>query len=383
MPITMKQVTQTEHRATYTTWLVSGYVNGKRIRIRCKTEQEARIKKSEQETAAINSERSARFIQTRLTAAQLSEAESCVDRLQPKYTLTEAVDFFLQNFHAPEFTITVGESSTKFRAAMEGVVRDRTLIQLKSSLGQFERFTDNANLHEVTSELIERFLQSLRARNGTDKASRKTWNNVRGDIHQFFEWCREKQQRYVSTNPAAEVKRFTIDSGHVEVLTTKRCRELMDHVAEFKDGKWVRYFSLALFAGIRPGPLGELEKLADNSELVDLENKVIRITAAISKTRKPRQVRIRPNLLLWLRKYSGEILPGNDRNEISAIRKKFELSHDVLRHSFISYHAMMFGSFVETAIESGNSEQIIRDHYFNTVTKAAAKEFWKIEPTNS
>src|SRR5207244_6994158 len=113
------------------------------------------------------------FIQTRLTAAQLSEAESCLDRLSPKYTLTEAVDYFLKHFHAPDFTITVGEASAKFRGAMEGVIRDRTLIQLKSTLGPFERFIDNCSVHEITPETVERFLRGLRARNGTDKASRK------------------------------------------------------------------------------------------------------------------------------------------------------------------------------------------------------------------
>jgi hypothetical protein len=103
MPITVKQVTQREHGTEYQTWMVDGYVNGKRIRIRCKSENEARMRKSEEETRAINSERSSRFIQTRLTAAQLNEAESCFDRLAPKYSLTDATDYFLRNFHAPDF----------------------------------------------------------------------------------------------------------------------------------------------------------------------------------------------------------------------------------------------------------------------------------------
>ena len=377
--IAIKRVELKQHGFSYETWEVHGYrADGTRIRIRCKSEEEARIRKSEEETKAINTERSSRFIQTRLTATQLSEAESCFDRLVPKYTLTEAVDYFLKHFHAPDFTITVGEASTKFRAAMEGVIRDRTLIQLKSTLGQFERFVDSVHIHEVTPETVERFLNSLRARNGMDKASRKTWNNYRGDLHQFFEWCREKPQRYVSANPVTDVKRFEIDSGHVEVLTVKRCRELMDHVTEFKGGKLGRYFSLALFAGIRPG--GELTKLADSPQLVDLENKVIRITAAISKTGKPRQIKIRPNLLKWLKKFPGDILPVNADRELKTIRKTYKLSHDICRHTFCSAHVMAFGSFAETAIESGNSEQIIRTHYLNAIAKSQAKAFWRIEP---
>jgi Phage integrase, N-terminal SAM-like domain len=378
MSITVKQITCREHGAEYQTWMVDGYVNGKRIRIRCKSEDEARMRKSEEETKAINAERSSRFIQTRLTFAQLNEAEACFDRLAPKYSLTNAVDYFLKRFHAPDFAITVGEASTKFRGAMEGVIRDRTLIQLKSTLGQFERFTDNCSVHEVTSETVERFLNSLRAKNGTDKASRKTWNNYRGDLHQFFVWCREKQQRYVSENPVTDVKRFEIDGGHVEVLTVKRARELMDYVAAFKEGKLVRYFALALFAGIRPG--GELKKLANSPELIDLENKVIRITPAISKTRQFRQIQIRPNLYKWLKRYPGEILPAQSYTDLTATRKQFKLSHDICRHTFCSAHVMAFGSFAETAIESGNSESIICTHYFNAIPKSQAKEIWKIEP---
>ena len=140
------------------------------------------------------------------------------------------------------------------------------------------------------------------------------------------------------------------------------------------------FFAIALLAGVRPGNQGELEKLANHPELVDLDNGVIRITAAISKTRKARQGKIRPNLLKWLRRYPGPLLPTNAHNEIVEVRKHFKLSHDVLRHTFISSHVMAFGSFAETAIEAGNSESIIRNHYFNAVTKAQAKAFWRIEP---
>src|SRR3984893_11425383 len=379
--IAIKRVELKQHGFSYETWEVHGYrADGTRIRIRCKSEEEARIRKSEKETKAINTERSSRFIQTRLTATQLSEAESCFDRLVPKYTLTEAVDYFLKHFHAPDFTITVGEASTKFRAAMEGVIRDRTVIQLKSTLGQFERFVDSVHIHEVTPETVERFLNSLRAKNGTDKASRKTWNNYRGELHQFFEWCREKPQRYVSANPASDTKRFKIDRGHVNVLNVDQCRELLEHVSELKEGRLVRFFALALFAGIRPGRKGELEKLGASPQLVDLDNKVIRITPAISKTRQSRQIKIRPNLYQWLKRYPGEILSSKSQSELTAIRKKFKLTHDVLRHTFISMHIGAFKSFADAALESGNSEKIIRDHYLNVVPAGQAKAFWRIEP---
>src|ERR1700693_3406412 len=99
----------------------------------------------------------------------------------------------------------------------------------------------------------------------------------------------------------------------------------MNHAAEVKGGKLARYFALALFAGIRPG--GELEKLEEHLELIDLENKVIRITAEISKAGNPRQMKIRPNLRKWLVRFPGEIIPVNADRDLKAVRRKFKLTH--------------------------------------------------------
>jgi hypothetical protein len=88
LAITVRQITFRERGVEYKTWLVSGYVNERRVRIKCNDEQTARVKKVEQETAAINAERPTRFLPTRLTPELLGEAESCTDRLAPRYTLT-------------------------------------------------------------------------------------------------------------------------------------------------------------------------------------------------------------------------------------------------------------------------------------------------------
>jgi hypothetical protein len=46
-------------------------------------------------------------------------------------------------------------------------------------------------------------------------------------------------------------------------------------------------------------------------------------------------------------------------------------------------HVMAFGSFAETAIEAGNSEWIIRNHYFNAVTREDALGFWQIASSDA
>jgi hypothetical protein len=275
----------------YSFWHVQGVeTDGRRIRKKFSTRQAALDWKNLKEIELTNGSRKLHSVITGLSDQQIKEAETCFGRLGDHYTLTQSVDFFLQHFHKPDFKISLQDASVKFRGALEGQVRDRTGIQLKSTLGQFERFMDNCDLHEITTQDVERFLRSLRARDGVNPASRKTWNNYRGDLHLFFEWCADKQRRWLVSNPAADTTRFKIDRGHIEVLTMGRARELMDYVAGFKDGKYTRYVALALFAGVRPG--GELKKLADHPQLIDLSNCVIRITGAIAKTRKPRQIQI-------------------------------------------------------------------------------------------
>ena len=366
----------------YKCWFVYGNDGkGRRIQKKFQDETRARLWKAAKEIELANVQNRARHVQTTLTPEQLSEAEACIARLKSRYSLTQVVDYFLRHFQEPDFKIRFSEASVKFRGALEGQVRDRSLVQLKSTLGQFERFVENNYVHEVSERDVERYLKSLRARGGTAAASRKTWNNYRADLHLFFAWCADKQRRWVSTNPAADVGRFQIDRSHIEVLSEEQARILMNSVADFKAGKLARYFALALFAGVRPG--GELEKLAANPLLIDLQNEVIRITEAISKTRKSRQIKIRPNLFKWLTQYSGEILPTNCDRELKAIRKRFHLSHDVLRHTFISMHVGAFKSFADAAIESGNSEKIIRDHYLNTCSFKDAQRFWNIFPEDA
>jgi hypothetical protein len=378
--LSVRQKYAYEHGYRYPYWEVSG-TDGKRNRIRkrCPDETAARLWKTAKEAELLNCQRSIRHLSTHLTIDQVAAAEAIVARLGDRYTLTEMGDFFFRNHQEADFKISVAEASVAFRGAMEGVIRDRSIVQLKSTLGQFEKFVEDSDLHEITTTDCERFLRGLRARDGVNPASKKTWNNYRADLHLFFEWCADKQRRWVATNPVADTPRFKVETEHIEVLSLEQARALMEYVAEFKEGRLARYFALALFAGIRPG--GELEKLAAYPNLIDLNNQVVRISPAVSKTGKPRQIAISENLYQWLTQFGGDLLPVNHDRDLKHIRQKFDLSRDVLRHTFISMHIGAFKSFADTALESGNSEKIIRDHYLNTSSLADAQGFWQIVPT--
>jgi site-specific recombinase XerD len=385
--LSLIQKTAVDHGYEYTFWEVSGIdpkepdPKKRRIRRKFKDEGRARAWKNEKEVELLNTVRRHRSVTTTLTLEQLDAAEAAVKRLGDRYTLPQVVDYFFQHYREADFVIRFGDASVAFRGDLEGQVRDRSLIQLKSTLSQFERFTENPFVHEVSTPDIVGFLKSLRARGGVNQAKAKTWNNYRADLHLFFEWCADRQRRWVANNPVSDVPRKQVENGHVEILSLKTAQALMDYVAEFKNGKYARYYALALFGGVRPG--GELEKLATHSALINLADRVVRITPMVSKTKKPRQIKIRENFYQWLTQFGGEILPINSDRELKAIRKKFSLSRDVLRHTFTSMHIGAFKSFADAALESGNTEKIIKDHYLNTSSFDDAQAFWQIAPAQA
>jgi hypothetical protein len=62
------------------------------------------------------------------------------------------------------------------------------------------------------------------------------------------------------------------------------------------------------------------------------------------------------------------------------VRREFAIGHDVLRHTFISMRVTRFRSMGDTALQTGNSEAIIKKHYFSLVTPEEADAFWRIVP---
>jgi hypothetical protein len=73
-------------------------------------------------------------------------------------------------------------------------------------------------------------------------------------------------------------------------------------------------------------------------------------------------------------------VPVNIPNTRRRVFAKFGLTHDVLRHTFISMHVGKYRSMGEAALQAGNSEAIIRKHYLDLKTPAEAEEFFGIMP---
>jgi hypothetical protein len=121
-------------------------------------------------------------------------------------------------------------------------------------------------------------------------------------------------------------------------------------------------------------------------EHVRLDTGVIHIEPEVSKVSMKRNVTIQPNLAAWLRAYPLDrfpiIVPALQKHR-AKIARLSGLSHDVMRHTFISMFVGKFRSMGEAALQAGNSESIIRKHYLDLKTAAEANLFFGILPKHA
>ncbi len=118
-------------------WRVTGYKpDGVQVRLNFKSYAEALGKKNELEVEALNLPVAARLKHTRLTDAQLTEAEAAFHKLDGK-SLLGAVSFYLEHADGELTQVTVAEAHREFLAWNERKnLRKRTKDDYRSRLSR-------------------------------------------------------------------------------------------------------------------------------------------------------------------------------------------------------------------------------------------------------
>lgn len=374
-------VSRFENRNGVISWRVDGRLNGLRIRRNFKTQEEAAAEKATLDLKALQLESGMRSVPTFLTEEQVREAEALFSRLKKSSrTLSFCVDYTFANYQEPESRKPLKDAvaayiATKDHEFEQDHISESHLVFLKRSFKRFLRHFPKVTVAELTVERLIGFFN-------LGKPSMKTYNNRRGLISTFLKFS--FQRGWIVANPIAKVPHHRIrrKRGSAATLSATQSEALMKHVEGLDGGRYVPFFALCLFAGIRPClRTGEILRL--KPELVNLEAGVINITAEVSKVREPRKVTISPNLAAWLEAYPLEkfpIVPKNFQHVRSRIAKKFGLSHDIMRHTFISMFVAKYRSVGEASLQAGNSEGIIRKHYLDLKSQTEAESFYGIMP---
>lgn len=377
-------VTRFKNRNGVFSYRVDGRLHGVRIRKNFKTKAEAIAEKAALDMQALRAVAGLRPTTTFLADDQLREAEAVFRRIAglPR-SLSFYVDYAVANYREPERQKLLADAVTEYLAGRKQE-HERTLLsmrQLRSITNEMDtlkkRFPEKL-VSEITPALLKPYLER-------GKPTLKTYNNRRGLVSTFFKFAFRND--WVLTNPVEKTVHHRINHrrGSAVTITAEKAAEVMEFVEHYEGGEMVPYFAICLFAGVRPCVrFGEITKL--QAESVKLETGVIHIEPEVSKVRMKRLVTIQPNLMAWLRAYPLDkfpIKPPNAVNMHRRICKKFSLSHDVLRHTFISMFVAKFRSMGEAALQAGNSEAIIRKHYLDLKSAAEAEQFFGILPKKS
>jgi integrase len=318
---------------------------------------------------------------TLLTEVQLREAELAFRRLENgPCSLLACLDYALANCRDPEQKRPISEAITAYLAAKtqehgRTLLSGRQLRSITDELAVFKRHFPDGLVSQFTPADLTTYLER-------GKPSLKTYNNRRGLLSTFFKFA--LRQNWVAVNPVEKTPHHRINHrrGSATTISAEQAAELMAYLETFEGGVLVPHFALCLFAGIRPCiRFGEISKL--RSESVRLDTGTIHIEPEVSKVRMKRLVTIQPNLAAWLHAYPLDrfaIIPPNSTNARAKVCAKFGLTHDVLRHTFISMFVGKFRSMGEAALQAGNSESIIRKHYLDLKSPTEAEQFFAIVP---
>lgn len=382
----------------WTSYLVQGWKeDGKWQRRFFNDERKAKGLLAELQVRHLNDSVTIKQTFTSMSKDQVEQAEAAFRRLGDRYTLDSVIDYFIRHHYDTENPKDFEDAIEEFEdSKRKGGLQPRSLRQLKSTLDRFLAFllenkgSDSICIHEINTADVSAFLDALRDRDGVNKAKRKTYNNNRLDLSSFFSWASDRQQRFTPENPVVAVPHFDKKAVEqqrqaIEVLAPNQVRELFDYLVDYKDGEFCRYYALLLFAGLRPE--SEAVRLSGHKrqhELIDLEHGEIELPAELTpKSASARTVTIQPNLAAWLKAYTTPILPDRDvRRDLGNIRRLFGLSQDICRHSWFTYSIGRHDSVSTAALEGGNSESVVKDHYLKVAKKrkAKAQEFWNILP---
>lgn len=279
-------------------------------------------------------------------------------------SVPEAVSLALK--HAASGAVPVVEAvNACLESKQQAGLSTRYLEQLGFMLRGFAKSFVNCRLRDVKPD-------SLIAWSSGDNLAPSTRLTRLRAIQTLWAFC--LRQGWVAEDLTQRVDRPKVVPPPPKILSVREARRLM-RAAQAVEPSTCGWLALALFCGIRPA---EIHRLSPGS--VRLDQHLVEVGAAQSKTSSRRLVDIPPNARRWLRLSTIPVL--NLRRKLWRVRDAAGVvwSQDVLRHSAASYCLAWTQDAARTALLMGHSPAVLQRHYRALVTRREARRFYCIVP---
>jgi integrase len=311
------------------------------------------------------------------------------------------------------------EAAIAFLTAKHGNIKPESLVAYVQAFARYTHFDaatvspltgksrcyesaivrlDDVMLSDVTAEQLEAGLA------GCTKSYRAA---VIRPLKALFNYAIKKE--WITKTPVKKLDAQSITYGEVQVYTAKEAGRILLAAstpipaipathnrpavpAWPAQRELIPFFAITLFAGVRSDEIsGEITRLKWENILLD--DGIIHLPASITKTRRQRDVTIRPALKSWLEWHittggnqSGLIVPCKGttlRNKRRDVFRFAGVKHvqNGARHSFASYAAKAESlDIVEKEIGHAGSRELLNRHYRTDIKAAEATAYWSLRP---
>jgi integrase len=289
-------------------------------------------------------------------------------------TLTDAARNYADFLRRTERTVPVAELIALFLEAKKADGRaPRYLSDLRARLRHFAESFGEKPTAAVSTRDLDEWLHGL----SVGPQSRVNYRRV---LHVLFNFACARE--FARENPVTRTGKPKVFAKEPGILTPAQFERLLNAA----DEKLRPALAIGGFAGLRPTEVHRL-----TWDAVNLEERLISVSAKTSKTASRRLVPICDNLLPWLLrapKRVGPVMPLSEMIERDLALEAREAAGikkwpaDGLRHSWVTYRFALTGDAARTAAEAGHDQAVLHRHYRALATKTVAERWFAIIPSD-
>lgn len=311
------------------------------------------------------------FKKTHLSNSELLDAEAAFSALGSRLSALEAAQIALKVWEEKDSGIELELAYELFREHLEKTnLRPDTVKKYHQTASRFLKYSNVLNTRDLSDEVIDSFMNQFK--------HPLNFNARRRELNRFLNfitaesWCR--------SNPMDRIKPKKVEYDAPELLTPEQVKELLHVARRTAPASGQAYLALLLFAAIRPEEMKRMASRDQIHQCINFDTNYITIPASIAKNRGLRKIKIRPTLKAFIKAHPQRIELSDYHLRKIKSEISFKIPHDGLRHTGITGIYMDLRNFADTALETGNSESIIRKHYLGTWTEKQSDDFWAIRP---